>query len=326
MLAWESGLFDCQLMQEALAAGKDPVQAAEASLFRIWGESGRTRWLFQYLQDTQASENPLWTAGFDCQISGPKTQEEFAATVLAFCEKVGRNFLEEDERELFTDFQQNLVSAMRQGEAGRVEFLRRIDLLRDKLSKSQDARSVHGAVDVARMDRILAGFHAMLAIAGGNATGTSFNNPRDQMMAENLAWLARDQHAGEKIIVWGASFHLIRHVDEIVKANINYEGTRTMGQVFSEISDEPVYTIAVVAHGGQAAVVGNPPRDLPEAPPDSFEALCLGTGIQALFVDLKSLPEDHWLQDEASARPPRRHAQSLAAAPGCLPVPRRDVR
>ncbi len=80
MLAWESGLFDCQLMQEALATGKDPVQAAEASLFRIWGESGQTRWLFQYLQDTQASENPLWTAGFDCQISGPKTQEEFAAT------------------------------------------------------------------------------------------------------------------------------------------------------------------------------------------------------------------------------------------------------
>lgn len=61
MLAWESGLFDCQLMQEALAARKDPVQAAEASLFRIWGESGQTRWLFQYLQDTQASENPLWT-------------------------------------------------------------------------------------------------------------------------------------------------------------------------------------------------------------------------------------------------------------------------
>ena len=76
-----------------------------------------------------------------------------------------------------------------------------------------------------------------------------------------------------------------------------------MGQVFSEIFDEPVYTIAVVAHGGQAAIVGNPPVDLPEAPPDSFEALCLSTGIQALFVDLKSLPADHWLQDEMSARP-----------------------
>ena len=65
-----------------------------------------------------------------------------------------------------------------------------------------------------------------------------------------------------------------------------------------------MYTIGFTAADGKAGNVwGRSTMDLPKPSADSLEDLCLKTGKPFLFIDFKSLPQDHWLRGELVSRP-----------------------
>ena len=42
-----------------------------------------------------------------------------------------------------------------------------------------------------------------------------FSNIRDSQMAENLLWLSNNEFKNQKIIVWAASFHIVKDIMKI---------------------------------------------------------------------------------------------------------------
>ncbi len=67
VLVWESGLFDCEVMDEALASGKSPREAAALGVFGHWGTAAEAVPIFAYAGTSKASKSPLTMAGFDLQ-------------------------------------------------------------------------------------------------------------------------------------------------------------------------------------------------------------------------------------------------------------------
>src|SRR6185312_12546836 len=56
-------------------------------------------------------------------------------------------------------------------------------------------------------------------------------NGRDAQMADNLIWLANRRYTGRKIVVWAASFHIMRNAAgiEVPDGSVNYSTIVPMG-------------------------------------------------------------------------------------------------
>src|SRR5205807_4482051 len=65
VVAWESGLYDCQKVEEAFHSDLPSVEAVRKGIFPIWSLSTEVSPLFDYVRSTYTTEHPLITAGFD---------------------------------------------------------------------------------------------------------------------------------------------------------------------------------------------------------------------------------------------------------------------
>jgi len=143
---------------------------------------------------------------------------------------------------------------------------------------------------------------------GFKVTRISQNNGRDAAMAENLIWLANERYKGRKLIVWAASFHLVRNPTTIDTslAGLNYEGLVTMGQRVHDALGDAVYTIATVSHHGRSGVADRPNvYDIELPPAGSVEDWFAGHKAAYQFVDLdrRRQHKNGFLAGEVVARP-----------------------
>jgi erythromycin esterase-like protein len=130
---------------------------------------------------------------------------------------------------------------------------------------------------------------------------------RDRLMGENLAWLAQHPFAGRKIIVWAASFHAAREVDEIdvPSSPVHMRLFRTfqpMGATAHKELGDQMYTLATLAYQGHHGMFGRSEEIMPPSA-GSLEDLFHRTGLTVAFLDLSrsgSLPG--WLKKPLVAR------------------------
>ena len=70
VLAFESGLYDCEKAWSLMQRGTPAAEAARQSLFGVWAESKQVQPVFEYLDAVRTSARPLQFTGFDLQFSG----------------------------------------------------------------------------------------------------------------------------------------------------------------------------------------------------------------------------------------------------------------
>jgi len=70
VLAFESGLYDCDHVWRALREGVEVGEAIRLGIHDVWRDSRQARPLLRYLGDRAVSDHPLILSGFDCQVSG----------------------------------------------------------------------------------------------------------------------------------------------------------------------------------------------------------------------------------------------------------------
>ncbi|MBL8760755.1 MAG: hypothetical protein JNL50_05565, partial [Phycisphaerae bacterium] len=70
VLVWESGLFDCEEMDRALASESPIADVARMGVFGHWSTGVESFPVFEYARSTRDSARPLRMAGFDIQNSG----------------------------------------------------------------------------------------------------------------------------------------------------------------------------------------------------------------------------------------------------------------
>lgn len=310
VLAFESGFYDCWKAWQRIQAGDDPATAFRQSVFPIWTRSAQLQPLITYFAAAARSPRPLELAGIDPQFTGEMSQRFLLGELVKVAEAAG---LPGDEfAARVTEPLTNLVEGRYEtGDippaAARTEFLKAIAGLAERL------RKVGG--DLPEKELWLH-FAESLRPFGTTSWSTNWKRPlledpetyavRDRLMGEHLAWLARHRFAGRKIIVWAASFHSAREVDEIdVQSDVHTRLFRTfqpMGAVARRELGDQLYSVAVLAYQGQYQGRGQPIEIL--RPSDgSLEDLLHRTGLPYAFLDLSGTGHPGWLRNPMLARP-----------------------
>ncbi|MCU0725125.1 MAG: erythromycin esterase family protein [Planctomycetes bacterium] len=289
VLAFESGLFECDRANEMLRAGR-PKEAMHASVFPIWRVE-ETLPLFEHMAKAAGGDRPLLLAGFDLRGSG-KLAADFPGRLVSFLGPPGT--VEASDLAALSRLNALLeADPYLPPEEERAAGLAALDRLEALLAAGRDRLvATQGEAETAFFERCLGNFRRREAFEKAK-TDPSFgrwgaSNLRDARMAENLAWLAEVRHPGKKIIVWAATMHQARALDEIsIGGNAKfYDGCEGMGEAVAARFGRAVFTIGFLAHHGTAGTFA-PRFRLEEPREDSFEDVFYRYGAPYLFLDLE---------------------------------------
>lgn len=288
VLAFESGLWECDRANEALRKG-DAEGAMTSSVFPIW-HTAPVRGLFRYLADRAKSDRPMTLAGFDCRRSGGTANRflDEIESVVAGADVAPLRALEKamwEQGDEYAPAAADVKAADAAWTALRAAFDAKRDAIVAKrgaaeaefLSRSIDNWRENEQFERSKRDRSL----------GTWGSG----NLRDARMAANLRWLADVRHAGRKIVTWGATFHLARALDtiEVSGRPKMYAGCANMGSLIHDAYGPKVYTIGFAAHGGRAGTrFAAKPSALDVPREGSVEDLLHRYGAPRLFVNLRA--------------------------------------
>jgi len=295
VIAWESGLFDCRKAWEKFKAGADPVEAAQTGILGIWTQSEEVRPLFKYLAERAKTEKPLELCGFDCQFTARGSTDSLLPDLEAALGKVKPEARKAIELLLKPDAKPKAEE--------RTQAIEALKVLRASLESPEVAQALgEEAPFWSQMgESLVAQAESLWANKG---RGVESVNIRDGQMAKNLIWLAEKRYPGRKIIVWAATFHIMRNPAAIEAKTMSYEKAVTMGHRVSEKFGDEVFTLGFTAYEGRA---GNPfGRSYPLAKPPagSLEDLCAKAGLENAVINFRLGKEKPaWFGEKFTALP-----------------------
>ena len=124
---------------------------------------------------------------------------------------------------------------------------------------------------------------------------------RDIQMADNLHWLATHRYPDRKIIVWAASFHIVRNIQDIEApgGSVDYSDMTQMGHAAHRQLKSKLFTVGFTSFEGRAGTWFRNSWKLDKAPQGTFEDICFQAKLENAFVPLTA----DWLKEEQFMRP-----------------------
>jgi erythromycin esterase len=116
-----------------------------------------------------------------------------------------------------------------------------------------------------------------------------FSNIRDSQMAENLLWLSNFRFKNQKIIVWAASFHIVKDIMKIENYQkyvntFENEELVTMGDIFNKSFSGKTYYLGFTSYEGTFRY-----GQLKKPTKRSFESIAQAQGYDFGFINLKNV-------------------------------------
>lgn len=324
VLVWESGLFDCRQVDEAFRNGESIEAAANRGIFPIWSRSAQVRPLLEYVASTHATDRPLETAGMDSQITSQHTASALRAHVNDLYERAGtRAELAETMQQINTLLQGFENPPYRQGDdvhkSNQVALEEFAAALLDDDGPFQSVETQRECAFTARALRNVAAFTKMMYwfMKPADVSEREKNQlrgalAREPAMADTLIWLAREYYHDRRLIVWCASSHIMHNsrTVEMQQDDGTWAGDtdpwEPMGNRVHEALGDKLYTVGFLAHSGQIGSIFRNPSSLAPPTAGSLDDLCHQTGLENLFIDLRTLSQTEggaWLREPLVARP-----------------------
>lgn len=331
VLVWESGLFDCEEMNEALAGDKPIADVARMGVFSHWSQGVESLPVFEYARSTQNTARRLRMSGFDIQNSGTAgwsmypTFAGWLSDPLVITNEV-KAYLES----LFADARKMSQAADPRAEQRRIDMALRTlapSLAEAHRSHRDEIISAFGEREYAYRQRCLenaVAFGEMMAADEKyqqSQSGEDFRwayNVREAANAEVLLWLARERYPDRKLIVWCHNSHLFVGVTGLLNiagadlpANAQTDSRGRLlnlmdstGRAVKQALGDKAYVLGVMAHSGTWSWLGNPPIEYAAAEPGSMEELLHAAGSPTCFLDLRPVRADasHWLNQPRPGR------------------------
>jgi erythromycin esterase len=316
VLAVESGLYDCRKAWALLREGKDPYDSVSSGVFGIWTRSEQFQPMIDYLGIKADSKRPLELCGFDCQLTAKASQENLVDDIKKIADKLPVKDLEARTLIEIVDAVTAMVkddeekpkeADLRKRHAALATFERVLLNAKpnDELSEKELAywRQLAGSlVALAESKRVS---------AEGEKAAKKANSLRDEQMARNLIWLAREAYPKRKIIVWAASYHLMRNPASVRPSEKDrdlpadyYRDVTTMGDRIWKAFGSKSYTLGFIAADGKAGVPDGKPWKLAPIESGSLEALLVGAGHKNAIVNFRDLDKaGEWLKEKRLSRP-----------------------
>ncbi len=322
LIVFESGFFDCRLVEAAFARGDDPLTAARQGIFGIWSDSEQVRALWEYIADTHRTDRPLEVAGFDSQTTSGAGFQEILPSLETFLIARGSRVLTAEHRHAL---QLGVMHASdpRESPMTREEFGAFVaaagaileEIEGSLLAADDDASRRELSIrrrDVVNLRAFVSQMYWQINAAQAKEEGEDWTKYREPFMADTLLFIARELYPDRKIMTWGASSHLMHGSKGVEWQRQSGEfgpdatGFVPMGDPVRDALGEAVYTIGFIAYGGAVGRPWTGASPLPTAPKGSLDELCFQTGERFLFVDLRGprhRGEPAWLLEPMIARP-----------------------
>jgi erythromycin esterase len=311
VLAWEAGVLDCAAMDRALRDPSVPLESAAGQMMLGgWDASAQVLPLFEHARVSWQTERPLRMAGFDGE-RPPHGSRHFQAVV---GDLGARGVVELDafQRDLLAAFADRAFGYIRSDDQP-IESDERAAQLEvvGTLSAALDSAAARERVSPVDLGRLRSSIRQGLAFEEVKQRVLEQQHPRDPLMARTFHWLATEEFAGRKIIIWAATAHLTRNTKTLkpVDRDWNYAEAEHMGDgVYRDFGDQ-VYTIAVTSHHGSIGVTFPSGRRADQVRPidlpieNSFEDRAHQLGQPHVFIDLRNTPPTGWMRGEFVARP-----------------------
>jgi erythromycin esterase len=300
VLAVEADMFACREAWARLRAGAPPRDAAARCLYKVWAESEEVAPLLAYLGREARSARPLELWGFDAKLAGRASKASFTAELGRVVHAADPPLVDEPTWAAAKQLLDTLV-------ADDLHFTRAdLDRGHAALTAVRDAvlgPRLEGRLPAEDLDLWRQLARSMVALAEGSANATAGRrNERDEQMAENLIWLATKHLRGRKIVVWTATYHLLRDAPavETLTPGVSYATTVTMGGALHRALGSELLTIGFTAHDGRWGIAGKPAKDIEPAREGSLEDLLARANLVDAIVDLRGAA---WLDEPRLARP-----------------------
>lgn len=291
VLAFESGVYDCEKAWEHLKAGEPAREAVPRGVFPIWTKSREVQPLIDYLGREAKGAHPLELAGVDCQLTGTAPEEFLIADLHA------------------QGFADARVESILKG-----LMTSRWENDREPRPPVAEQQAFHKTIDAWRAAAKTPFWRQVLTDIGVFADVEWTTNLkddaksaaiRDRRMGENLVWLARERYPNRKIIVWAATFHNARNVRQVDAAEAKtrnfYAIDTPMGEVAKNALGDQLYSLGFTSYEGEfARLWEKTAHPLPPVSRDSFEDLCARAGLTNAVIDFHHAPR--WLRTRMLAQ------------------------
>jgi erythromycin esterase len=306
VLAWESGLFDCASGWERIKQSGKYYDEIRRAVFALWVSTKQCEDLLDYLQNTLTTPRPLELSGFDTQITGASYQN--CRVMFEQLENLQPALLTQGEENLFVK-----IACLEEEVKNGTNKTYNIYVLDKVCSKFDSLASVDNKYEYWR--NIVYGVRStfksiVFRIQDSEAVNPDFNE-RDIQMGNNLIWLLNNKYKNRKVIVWAASFHNSRNLDELSAYNdsasyINnmYKKTTTMGDVVYKAFGNKMYSIFFTSYSGNALNIMSADNFEIDKPSDeSIENIMRGLGYEYSYIDLRNPQNPDWFKDGFISRP-----------------------
>jgi len=283
VIAFESGLYECEKANRLLADGKGKA-AMHASIFGIW-RVAEVLPLFEYM----ASGKSLRLSGFDTRGSGAAASE-FFPDLCSFLLPAGEVTAADREALAAIDGKLNdspYAPTPAEREAAHAALQRIRKLIDDNRAKLAEK---HGEPETELFSHCVDNYlvREKFEFAMTQEDKDLPGNMRDEQMAKNLQWLADVRYPDKKILAWAATSHQAHNLTKVKigGSSEQYERWKNMGQYVHDWYGEKVFTIGFAALEGKAGRF-QPQFDLPEPKEGSFEDLLGRYGHPLVLVPLR---------------------------------------
>lgn len=294
VLVWESGLYECEHMNEAIKSTIPVQDAAKIGVFGHWSTAEESIGVFEYARQTWKTKRPLRMSGFDIQAStyfGSEAPVRVAERLLTSRDLVGADGLAEkvktvkdlkndsDREKALLELGARVHKAFENNVASfRKEFgFDEYDLLR---------QTAKGFVQYSKM---MESYNRFLQSKTQREMAIGYNL-RETANFDNLSWLATSRYQGKKIIVWAHNAHVSNN-----GADGDYNGQSasdatldSSGRLLKRRFRDSVYSIGIVASSGSWSWMGNPPTSFVAAPINSLEDQLARLKGDTSFIDLRA--------------------------------------
>lgn len=306
VVAFESSLFECFMVDEY----RDyfyPSEMMSYSIYRVWNTYEVVE-LFEYLKDTDLTEEPLRLAGLDFQISshsGVVTRPLFLMQVIEQLDPYYSMQVHDMDAmfivnkrldwESFSEYVTANQDSLQRGYDNLCDF---IDTHMEELAILYEDNPAHPSMarQIAwSMSRYL---EAVIARIGGDAD--TYDAIRGDCMAGNLDYVMNDLFPSEKVVIWANNVH-IRHDNTSIES-----GVSSMGARLHELYRPELFTIGLYMYRGRAATADGASTYEIEAPTTlGLEAVLYRIRKKFSLVDLLGQAEstgNAWMFQEVTAR------------------------
>lgn len=303
VVLFEAGMFDVNVAQR-ITQESGQISDLTPSLYGFWRNAVQHEALFAYWQQRLDAGQPLEFAGFDCKLTSPygRSQGYYSSQLQALLEQADGDVLTQPEAQEYFAIWTDIEAEMAAGGISSISYRMKEDekhRLRE-LSEWIQAQVSPLSAEWAQMVRTVD--ESVILYSEVTLTRAVFNqqfiidhvnNPRDELMAENLRFLVQERFADRKIILIGATYHFIRNNDLLIahpESKVAIEQSTIMGDLVYPDVGEEMYIIGFTAGGGYYGEVeiGKEGQAVPPPVVNSLEAELLDEPFAQAFVPLRA--------------------------------------